>query len=350
MLSKKSKGLFLNITPHSVYAASTSSLLHPFSLESLHEIPREDTQAFHDLIEEWIDVKSGRFLSCKAAVYPESRFIRRHTVESASKAREANYFSDVFSGQLRLDSRKNRTAVITMQSGVPFDPEKALNTQKDVLFCGAEIRELDELQNWIVASQAVPVSLQLGTLSVLSGLRRYLKWKEVEEPCIFLDMGQQQSHLFILSGEQIEMSRPIPIGITSMYPALQQQLGLKDEESAEKLIKSNTFDFKEIGDELLRKILRELQASVGFFEVQTGQTLKGLHVSPLAPTFDWISQSIATALNLEVIEFQYRPWLDSMGLNSTDTAPLESIGGSWFSLISLLIPDLEITHAVSKKE
>ncbi len=307
MLSKKSKGLFLDITHHSVYVASTSSLLHPFSIESLHEIPREDTKAFHDLVEGLIDVKSGRFLPCHASVYPETRFFRRHTIESASKAKEADYFTDVLSGQLRLDSRKNRTAVITLQNGIPYDPEKSLNLQKDVLFCGAENQELDVLQRWIVQSQAVPGSLQLGTLSVLAGLRRYLRWQEVEEPCLYLDIGQDQSHLFILSANQIEMSRPIPIGITSMYPVLQQQLGLKDQESAEKLIKSNTFDFKEIGDELLRKILRELQASVGFFEVQTGQTLKGLHVGPLAPTFDWIRQSIATALNY--LDLRSREWI-----------------------------------------
>lgn len=348
MLNKKSKGLYLDITPHSVYAASTSSLLHPFSIDSLHEFPREDLQALHNLVEEWIDVKSGRFLPCHASVYPKSRLIRRHTIESASKAREANYFSDVLSSQLRVDSRKNRATVITLQNGIPYDLEKPLNTQKDVLFCGAENRELDVLQDWIVESKAVPVSLQLGTLSVLTGLRRYLLWRNMEEPCIYLDIGQDQSHLFILSANQIEMSRPIPLGITSMYSVLQQQLGLKDEESAEKLIKSNTFDFKEIGDELLRKILRELQASVGFFEVQTGQTLKGLHVGPLAPAFDWISDSIATALNLEIIDFQYRPWLESMGLSLSDSAPLESIGGSWFSLLSLLIPNEETIHAVSK--
>src|SRR5690606_18844693 len=130
-------------------------------------------------------------------------------------------------------------------------PDKPANVQKDLLFCGAESKDIQALQDWVVESSAVPSTLQLGTVSTLGGLRRYLKWQEKSQPCLFLDIDLDFSHLFVLSANQVELARPIPIGLNSMYPALQQQLGLKDEESARKLFDANTFDFKEVADDLL---------------------------------------------------------------------------------------------------
>ena len=66
-----------------------------------------------------------------------------------------------------------------------------------------------------------------------------------------------------------------------MFPVIQAELGLKDEDSARKLFYSNTFDFTEMGPSLLRKLLKELQASTGFYEVQTGQTIGQLYLALL---------------------------------------------------------------------
>ncbi len=79
--------------------------------------------------------------------------------------------------------------------------------------------------------------------------------------------------MFIFGNEQVDICRPIPYGLNSMFPTVQSELGLKDEDSARKLFFSNTFDFTELGPSLLKKMLKELQASTGFYEVQTGQTI-----------------------------------------------------------------------------
>ena len=76
-------------------------------------------------------------------------------------------------------------------------------------------------------------------------------------------------------------TRPIPQGLESMIPVVQKELGLKDEESAKKLFYSNTFDFTSMGNALIKKLLKELQSSIGFYEVQTGQSVGLLHGTQL---------------------------------------------------------------------
>ncbi|WP_309385532.1 hypothetical protein [Cerasicoccus frondis] len=132
------------------------------------------------------------------------------------------------------------------------------------------------------------------------------------------------------------MARPVPYGLRSMYPIVQKELGLKDEESAQKLFGSSTFDFAEMGQVLLKKLMKELQASTGFYEVQTGQTIGNIFLGLAPDNLSWIGTTLSKSLGVHVLKPDYESWLEHQGIKVASGVDLGSLGPRWFGLFSLM--------------
>ncbi len=133
------------------------------------------------------------------------------------------------------------------------------------------------------------------------------------------------------------MCRPINFGFNAVLPIIQNELGLKDEDSARDLFFSNTFDFREIGPKLLSKILKELNASTGFYEVQTGQTIPHMYMTSLPENQNWIPDVIAKEMDIKLLDIDWQGWADSIGVSFGDTCSSADMGPSAFGLFSLFI-------------
>src|SRR5213083_683655 len=96
-----------------------------------------------------------------------------------------------------------------------------------------------------------------------------------------------------------------------MVPIVQKELGLKDEESARKLFYSNTFDFTGMGPLLIKKLLKELQSSIGFYEVQTGQSVGQVLITQLPPKLSWLEGAVTSNLGIASLKLDPVPWLQS---------------------------------------
>src|SRR5262249_31754357 len=151
-----------------------------------------------------------------------------------------------------------------------------------------------------------------------------------------LEITPETSQVFILRGTQLDLARPVPLGLNSMFPIVQQELGLKDEESARKLFYSNTFDFTEMGPALLKKMLKELQSSTGFYEVQTGQTIGQIHLSLLPKNLSWMSTLLARSLGIDVLKVEYPQWLRSLGIEPAAGCELAALDGRWLEVFGLM--------------
>lgn len=337
MLSSKNKTLFVEVGNFSLLSATTSSATAPMNIEKLFDIPaQEDWSSFRAHVESYLGGKGQRYLSSHCSVYPESRFFRRFTIESAAKAKEPSYFSNVLSEQMRIDLSENMASVLNASTGAQFDLDKPMANQKEILFAGFGRSERAVEQERLVAQSIYPASLQLGTLSTLGGLISYMRFKEVERPTLLLEITPADANLFIVSKNQVDVCRPIPYGLNSMFPLIQKELGLKDEASARKLFFSNTFDFTEMGGTLLRKMLKELQASTGFYEVQTGQTIGQLFVSLLPKNLSWIETVLSRSLGVPLLRIDYQPWLESMQVTGGSDVQLANLDNRWFGLMSMM--------------
>lgn len=303
----------------------------------MNHFSSEQGEEARQFVESQSSGKGARYLRSHCATHPESRFVRKHTVESMSKAKEPAYFANLLENVLKIDPKTHLASAISQLDGTSFSPARPLGEQKELLLIGALKKEFLSIQEELVRMGIYPDTLQLGSASALGAVKSYLSWKELDETILILELGEKVSQLFILSGQKLELCRSIPFGEESMIPAIQRELGLRDEESARKLFHSSTFDFTEMGSSLLRKALKELQASTGFFEVQTGRSIPNFYLTQLGDNHNWIPGVIEREIGIQFLHFDLEDWLKGQKVELGEDVDRTVLGPSTFSLLSLLV-------------
>jgi Tfp pilus assembly PilM family ATPase len=170
----------------------------------------------------------------------------------------------------------------------------------------------------------------------LGGVVDCLAHAKSKVPTLVLEIGADATHSFIVSSTGVDASRPIPQGLDAMVPIVQKELGLKDEESARKLFYSNTFDFTGMGPLLIKRLLKELQSSIGFYEVQTGQSVGQVLCTQLSPKLVWLDAAIASALGITSLRLDPAPWLLSRQITLPEALAKNAQDVRWFGLLSLM--------------
>lgn len=332
--AKKSKGFCVEIGEHTTLIARLSQPDAPYVVEELKELPSNDAEA----ISAWTKATEGKgatgYVQATCGVYPPKRIVRRHTLD-LKRAKDPAYLNEVYGQQLRIEPDKYTMRVLNPDDGSEYDQTKG--AQKEVLFCGLPSDDIIALQDKLLSQGIYPERLELGTVATLGGMVNYLKFKQSRTPVLLLEIGQEMTHSFILSAEGVDISRPIASGVAAMIPVVQKELGLKDEESARKLFYSNTFDFTSMGGTLVKKLLKELQSSIGFYEVQTGQSIGNVICTQLPVSLSWIGTTMAGALGVPPLKIELGPWLESQNIKFAEGVSLNQPEERWFGLFSLLV-------------
>lgn len=334
LFSQKSKGFFVEINDHAVMLARTSAPTLPYAIEDLRECPPKDPAALEEAIKAIQPKKSpSGYLHATVGIYPPKRLVRRHTLE-LKRIKEAGYLAEVCTQQFRIEQDKYTLALLNATDGADYDMAKA--TQKDVLFAGMPNEDVENVQTMLLESGIYPERLELGSVATLGGVVDCLAFNKSKAPTLMLEIGAESTHSFIVSAGGVEASRPIPQGLDAMVPIVQKELGLKDEESARKLFYSNTFDFTGMGPLLIKRLLKELQSSIGFYEVQTGQSVGQVLCAQLSPKLAWLDAAIASALGISSLKLDPVPWLQSRQITMPETLAKTAQDVRWFGLLGLM--------------
>jgi hypothetical protein len=346
-LSKKNHGFFVEVNDHGVMLARTSGPTPPFTLEEIRECPPGDAAALAQAITQLQPKKNpSGFLHATVGVYPSKRLVRRHSLE-LKRLKEPTYLAEVCSQQFRIEQDKYTIAILNSTDGADFDAAKG--AQKEVLFCGMPTDDVIAAQSTLLHARIYPERLELGTLATLGAVIDYLGYLKSKTPTLVLEIGAEATHSFIVTAGGLEASRPIPQGLDAMVPIVQKELGLKDEESARKLFKSNTFDFTGMGPLLIKRLLKELQSSIGFYEVQTGQSVGQLLSTQLSPKLAWLDGAIASALGISSLKLDPIPWLQSRHITVPEALTGNAREIRWLGLLGLMA-QYHVVHAVPAEE
>ncbi|MDB6167998.1 MAG: hypothetical protein JWM88_862 [Verrucomicrobia bacterium] len=342
--SSKTKGYFVEQTEHTIVLARTSSALAPMVIEELRQCPVGDAEALSTAMQD-IQAKGspGGYMNACCGVYPARRLVRRVALE-LKKVKEPTYFPDLFTNQFRIEPDKYTVHIISAVDGTDYDVSK--NTGKEVLFCGLPSEDIVAVQDSLLAMGFYPEQLELGSVSTLGALVDYFAFTKSKTPTLVLEIGTDMTHSYIVSSAGVEASRTIPQGLDAMVPIVQKELGLKDEESAKKLFYSNTFDFTGMGPVLVKKLLKELQSSIGFYEVQTGQSVGQILCTMLPSKLTWLDSAIATALGVGTTKLDLVPWLQSRQITVPDGVAPGGIDVRFLGLLSLMTTKPAPSHAV----
>jgi len=333
-MAKPRKALFLEISEYSVLAARASGLVPPFVIEAVKEIPAGSADELAALVSEMTGMPAGQYAHAVVGIYPPNRFVRKATMENPAKAKDAAFLAEYVQSQFQVDMARSAVAVMNLETGMYVTAETGYG--KELIFCGAPQEEIKERQQFVVSGGVYPERLELGTIATVAGLGNYLGAGDIKSPTLLLEITQENSQVFILRGSQLDLARPVPVGLNSMFPIVQQELGLKDEESARKLFYSNTFDFTEMGPTLLKKMIKELQSSTGFYEVQTGQTIGQIHLNILPKNLAWMGGLLARNLGIDVLKPEYPRWLKALGIEPAAGLELAALDSRWLGVFGLM--------------
>jgi len=344
---EKPRGFFVEMTEHTVRLARTSAPAAPFTLEDIRECPAGDAGALVDALRAIQPKKSpSGLLHSVVGAYPAKRMVRRHTLD-LKRIREPAYLNEVFTQQFRIEPDKYTIAILNAADGTDYDLAKA--QQKDAVFCGLPSDDTVALQNELLASGIYPERLELASISTLGALADYLTFTKSKTPTLALEISRETTQSFIVSSSGVEASRPIPQGLDAMVPVVQKELGLKDEESAKKLFYSNTFDFTGMGPLLIKRLLRELQSSIGFYEVQTGQSVGQVMCTELTPKLAWLEGAFSSALGINSFKPEPLEWLKSRQITVPEALIKAAEDPRNFGLLGLMI-SFQTAHAAVPEE
>ncbi len=333
-LSRKSKGFFIDVNDHAVMMARTSSTEAPFTIEEVRECKAGDAAAFKEAVTQLQAKKSsGGYMQATVGIYPKKGLLRRHSLE-VKRLKEPEYINEVLSQQLRIERDKFIVHIINATDGADYDLGKS--TLKEAIFCGLPVADLNSTQDALLEAGVYPLAIELGSLSTLGALTNHLIGTKTRTPTLVLEIGIEATQSFIVSANGVEASRPIPQGLDSMVPVVQKELGLKDEEAARRLFYSNTFDFTGMGPLLIKRLLKELQSSIGFYEVQTGQSVGQVICTQLLPKLGWLETAIATSLGLGALKLEPAAWLKEHQISLSESAAKTVQESRWLGLLSLM--------------
>jgi Tfp pilus assembly PilM family ATPase len=259
----------------------------------------------------------------------------RHATLDPKRYKDSAYMDEVLAGQIRIEAEKYSLALLNANDGTDFD--FTVTTKKEALFAGLPSEEVATWQSSLLERGIYPERLEIGTLSTLGAIVDYLAFSQIKTPTLVLEIDADATQSFIVSDVGVENSRPIAQGLDAMIPVVQKEIGLKDEEAARKLFYSNAFDFTGMGSTLIKKLLKELQSSIGFYEVQTGQSIGQVVCTLLPPKLGWLEKAISTQLGVPVLAVDYKTWLQTKGITFEGAANKQELNNRWLGLFSLML-------------
>jgi len=314
--SAKSKGYFVDSSVNAILLARTSSSVAPFVIEEMIECVAGDSVALEEAIKTLQAARSTTgYLHAACGITSSRRVLRRIPIET-KRLKEPTYLSELTVQQLRIEPDQYTLAALSPSRGTDYDMLKAI--EKDMVICGLPNVDRGELQEGLLASRIYPEMMELGSVASVGAMIDYLNFAGIKSPVLMLEIETQSTNAYIVSAAGLEATRPIAQGLESMIPFVQKELGLKDEAAARKLFLSNAFDFTGMGSILIKKVIKELQSSIGFYEVQTGQSIGQVTCTLLPPKLGWLELAIAADLGIPVFKPDIQAWLSARSITLAD--------------------------------
>jgi Tfp pilus assembly PilM family ATPase len=345
--SAKSKNFFIDFSEHAVLVARTSKADAPFVVEDIIECAPGDTEALAAALKVLQPVKTpSGYVHASCGINAPRRAIRKVVLET-KRLKEPEYLNEVAVQQLRIEPNQYTLAILNPSTGVDYDIIKAAH--KDALMCGLPSADIELAQASLLAAGIYPETVELSSIAGVGAMIDYLAFAKIKAPVLVLEIGAEVTNSFIVTPAGVEASRPIQQGLEAMIPVVQKELGLKDEASARKLFLSNTFDFTGMGSVLIKRLIKELQSSIGFYEVQTGQSVAHVACVLLPSKLVWLEGAIASDLGVSVLKADVPAWLQSQQIALSDAVPVNSQDIRRIGLFGLMVKYTN-THAVGSEK
>lgn len=310
--------------------------------------PRDD-ESLKSALESLDEVKRSGYILSHIGFYPSSRVFLRTSLDDPKRGKDGEYLGTLVKNEAKIEPDTYALSVLHPSKGIPID--FAETPEKEVLFCGGQQEDFAAFQEKVLRMGLFPLSLEIGTLATIGGLIDYLDYAAVEEATLVLEMGMDSSQAFILHEGQVAGTRKIAQGLQGMVKIVQRELGLKDEKAALRLFYSDTFDFQEMGPQLVGDLLQEVNAYTAYFELETGHTVGQILCTLIPNKLGWLNRTLSKLMVVDPLDLDYSGWLQSHQIEF-DSSLFNDPPTNLLGLIGLMIERREpsLANATTEEE
>lgn len=334
MISARKNNFIVEFRPSTIRAARISSETTPTVVEDVIEIDLNSDKSPAATIREFAGSKPNAYMTASCCMYPRDRLIRQVLLD-AQRGKEGDFVMSYLRNSAGVDPAAYSIYCLSAEDG--SDLELSASNKKQILVCGTSKAQISEVQTVLVDTAIYPRRLELGTVGIIGGLKDAIGTDVGRSPVLFLEIDEDFTNAVIVGPKGVEMARRIECGASHIAQALKEEMNLKDEAAAEKILKSRDFDLGPIAPKLLRKLLRELQSSIGFYEVQTGSSVSDLYCLKDGRSMGWLESSICDLLNLTPLAFDFEAWLSERNVSFASAETAGKMDISWIGLFSLVL-------------
>lgn len=333
-MASPTKSLFyLERSGSVIRAARVSVTSNGKVLDELRSISSDSKDEVKAFVQDFSRAKAGQLMRAVCAVYPADRIFRHHSLKDSARPSDPKTMEEIVTRKLKLNPAEYMLMALNADDGTPFDGTRA---NREILICGGRRRSFQEAQEFLVECGVYPVRLELGSVATAGMYLHHMRTTGIEEPVMLLEIDEVSAQMVILSKGRVDSTRQLSQGLNSMIGGVRQELGLKDEGAARRLFFSDSFDFREMGPRLVERLLRELQAMIGFYEVQTGQSLRRLACTRLPSKLNWLNDTFASSLGMRIYEMETVALLAGAKISPAADQPLPN-GELSHGLLSLML-------------
>ncbi|HWZ96108.1 MAG TPA: TonB family protein [Opitutaceae bacterium] len=327
MANPTNKGYFVELNHFSILLARSSSLLSPFSVEDIREVPLDNKAGLEEAVQAiFPETKTGT-ANVFAALRPKQHGFHLSSADEGKKfATLATLAGMLTEPALAGLSPCEYTAVYT-RGGLPISGQGA-----PWLLAAAAKESYAQALSTLQELKLVPTHISPATLSAVGGLASALKLKGDGSTALLFEFGESCPHLLLVSGDGVEAVRPTALTMDKVAEVVQAELGLKFKGSAAKLFFNEAYDFSETGAKIGARLAQELTADIGAL----GRTPAAFACTGLPAKQSWFASHLAGALNLAPFAPDLKSWCTQIHLAFPDGALESSLTPAWLGFLHFI--------------
>lgn len=310
MSNSKADALYISWSPSGFVTAEASSFQAPITITEIKNYPVTTAGGDPFVALEHLRQSKKGYRKIALQVSSDEFLFATHEVDSLIKAKEPDYFPNVIKSEFVGIGDDIFYHVINSGDGGPYSPNGV--TEKNFILSVVGNAYIESVQQRVTNHGLYPHRLESSTLATLGMLKQLSG--EQSQPCIALEVFEDKSSLLIVPTEGPPVFQFIDTGIAQMCQQVQDALSLKDKASARKLLYSSTIDLSDIGDQVVQPLRKEIAATIGLYEVETGQSITRLFVTNMAAEQSWINQLLAEELGLNLFDIDHVFLMNDLGI------------------------------------
>jgi hypothetical protein len=325
-------GILWNVTDHLVQIARLGELeKRPLAIDRCAEFAAGDDEGVAGWVRETFPDRGVGYLAGYCGFHPTERVLLRESVNTRRLA-EPEFLPGLFTEHAKLSSTKDWF----FRALNPIDGEELTSTSpaRPGLLFGLPLTPVRDTQTRLRKLGIRPRRLELGTVTLLGALTRYLREINYAHAVVVCEIGHTQTRIYFLGKDGVHTPAALPHGLLSIEESAMKELSAPDIATARQQLAAPGDEFRSHGRRLVRMLTRHLKPAIDYFEMQTGQPIGALYCGHLPTKLGWLEETLCSAVDLEFLVPDLAAWLPTVGLElGADTPPPPR---SWFQTLSLV--------------